>query len=108
MFLQLNHQKPDVFAIAKSFTLECDRFTKLLTVEERFNMVQQIRRATLSVCVNIAEGASRKSAVERKRYYGVARGPIIEIDVAPVVIVDLKYCNRENFKAFGQLYSTSI
>jgi four helix bundle protein len=77
MFLQLNHQKLDVFTIAKSFTLECYRLTKLLLAEERFNMIQQIRRAALSVCLNIAEGASRKSAAERKRYYEVARGSII-------------------------------
>ena len=49
MFLQLNHQKLDVFAVAKAFTLECYRFTKLLASEERFNMIQQIRRAALSV-----------------------------------------------------------
>jgi len=36
MFLQINHQKLDVFAIAKSFTLECYRFTKLLPSQERF------------------------------------------------------------------------
>jgi len=74
MFLQLNHQKLDVFAAAKSFTPECYRCTKLLPVEERFNMIQQIRRAALSVCLNIAEGASRKSVAERKRYDEVARG----------------------------------
>ena len=96
MFLQLNHQKLDVFLIAKSFTLECYRFTKLLPAEERFNMIQQIRRAALSVCLNIAEGASRKSASERKRYYEIARGSIIEIDAALDISIELKYCKKEN------------
>jgi len=36
-------------AVVKAFTLECYRFTKLLASEERFNMIQQIRRAALSV-----------------------------------------------------------
>ena len=79
MFLQLNHQKLDVFITAKSFTLECYKLTKSLPSEERFNMVQQIRRAALSVCLNIAEGSSRKSLVERKRYFEIARGSIIEM-----------------------------
>ena len=103
MFLQLNHQKLDVFATAKSFTLECYRFTKLLPAEERFNMIQQIRRAALSVCLNIAEGASRKSAAERKRYYEVARGSIIEIDAALDVSAELKYCDKENLQLLGGL-----
>ena len=102
MFLQLNHQKLDVFVIAKSFTLECYRFTKQLPSEERFNMTQQIGRAALSVCLNIAEGASRRSATERKRYYEVARGSIIEIDAALDVSVELKYCTKENLHSLGE------
>ena len=103
MFLQLNHQKLDVFATAKSFTLECYRVTKLLPTDERFNMTQQIRRAALSVCLNIAEGASRKSATERRRYYEVARGSIIEIDAALDISAELKYCNKENLEPLGSL-----
>jgi len=103
MFLQLNHQKLDVFAAAKSFTLECYRFTKLLPTEERSNMIQQIRRAALSVCLKIAEGASRKSGAERNRYYEVARGSLIEIDAALDVSAELKYCNKENLQAPGSL-----
>lgn len=102
MFLTLNHQKLDVFLVAKSFTLECYRFTKLLPAEERFNMIQQIRRAALSVCLNIAEGASRKSATERKRYYEIARGSIIEIDAALDISAELKYCKKENLKSLGE------
>jgi len=103
MFLQLNHQKLDVFATAKSFALECYRFTRLLPTEERFNMIQQIRRAALSVYLNIAEGASRKSVAERKRYYEVARCSIIEIDAALDVSNELKYCNKENLQLLGSL-----
>ena len=69
MFLQLNHQKLDVFIAAKSFTFECYKFTKVLPSEEKFNMVQQVRRASLSVYLNIAEGCSRKSLAERKRFF---------------------------------------
>ena len=54
-------------------------------------MITQIRRAALSVHLNIAEGASRKSETERKRYYEVARGSIIEIDGAVDIAADLKY-----------------
>ena len=103
MFLQLNHQKLDVFVVTKSFTLACYRFTKLLPSEERLNVTQQIRRAALLVCLNIAEGASRKSSTERKRYYEVARGSIIEIDAALDISTELQYCKKENLHPLGNL-----
>lgn len=54
-------------------------------------MITQIRRAAVSVYLNIAEGASRKSEVERKRYYEIARGSVIEIDAALDLAKDLNY-----------------
>jgi len=48
--------------------------TKLLPADEKFGMISQIRRAALSVHLNIAEGALRKSEADRKRYYEIDRG----------------------------------
>lgn len=62
--------------------------SKPLPADEKFNMVSQIRRAALSVKLNLAEGASRRSATERSRYYEVARGSVVEIDAALETAVD--------------------
>ena len=91
MFLKLNHQKLDIYGISRQFVLECYRLTNVLPTEERFGMRTQIRRAALSVHLNIAEGASRKSEAERKRYYEIARGSVIEIDAALDIAGDLQY-----------------
>ena len=80
MFLKLHHQKLDVYAICRHFVFECYALTKKLPSEEKFGMISQIRRAALSVHLNIAEGCSRKSDIERKRYYEIARGSVVEID----------------------------
>jgi len=61
-----------------------------LPAEERFNMVQQIRRAALSVYLNITEGCSRRSVAERKRFYEISRGSIIEIDAVLELCVEFK------------------
>ena len=82
MFLKLNHQKLEVYQSSRMFVLECYKLTKILPAEEKFGMISQIRRAALPVHLNIAEGASRKSEVERKRYFEIARGSIVEIDAA--------------------------
>lgn len=54
-------------------------------------MTSQIKRAALSVHLNIAEGASRFSKPERKRFYEIARGSLIEIDAAFDIAEELGY-----------------
>jgi four helix bundle protein len=100
MFLKLNHQKLDVYPASRSFVLECYRLSGSLPSEEKFGMISQIRRAALSVYLNIAEGCSRKSGSERKRYYEIARGSIIKIDAALDIASDLEYINETQLKPY--------
>jgi four helix bundle protein len=81
--------------------MECYKLTKHLPAEERFGMISQVRRAALSVHLNIAEGASRKSETERKRYYEIARGSIIEIDAALDIAESLKFLGGYNSEQLG-------
>ncbi len=101
MFLTLNHQKLDIYSASRTFVLQCYKLTKSLPPEEKFGMISQIRRAALSVHLNIAEGASRKSETERKRYYEIARGSVIEIDAALDIANDLDYITHYNKEEIG-------
>ncbi|TMI93173.1 MAG: four helix bundle protein [Bacteroidetes bacterium] len=47
--------------------MECYRLSKSLPDEEKYSMVTQIRRAALSVHLNIAEGCSRKIRGREKK-----------------------------------------
>ena len=95
MFLSLNHKKFDVYLVASELLIECYCLTTNIPDIERYGLISQIRRAALSVKLNIAEGASRKSAVERKRFYEIARGSVIELDAAFEACVHLKYVGIE-------------
>ena len=66
-------------------------------------MISQIRRAALSVHLNIAEGASRRSENERRRYYEIARGSVIEIDAALDIAKDLSYLETRKIDILGKL-----
>ncbi len=61
MFLNLTHTKLDVFDVSRQFVLECYKLTKLFPADEKFAVVQQIRRAALWVHLNITEGCPRNS-----------------------------------------------
>ena len=102
MFLNLKHTKLDIFRATRSMTLECYKATQLLPSDERFGMIQQIRRAALSVHLNVAEGCSRKSETERKRFYEIARGSLIEIDTALDIAIQLNYCTEQSLNILGE------
>jgi len=64
-------------------------------------MVQQIRRAVLSTHLNIAEGCSRKSEAERKRFFEVSRGSVIEVDTALDIACELGYKSSDELQSLG-------
>lgn len=102
MFLTLNHQRLDVYQTSKAFVLECYKLSKALPPNEKFGMISQIRRAALSVHLNVAEGCSRKSEAERKRYYEIARGSVIEIDAALDIAKELDYLEAIPTEKLGE------
>jgi len=106
MFLSLNHQRLDIYETSRLFVHECYKLSNQLPSEEKFGMISQIRRAALSVHLNIAEGASRRSEAERKRYYEIARGSVIEIDAALDIAKELIYLDFEKFEKLGKLMVT--
>lgn len=108
MFLQLAHTKLNTYQHTKLFTIECYKVSKLLPPDERFGMTSQIRRAALSVHLNLAEGASRKSLSERKRYYEISRGSLIEVDTAIGIAFELNYLTMTDLTALGEAIVTTF
>jgi four helix bundle protein len=102
MFLQLAHTKLDVYKFSQELALGCYQITKKFPNEEKFALVQQIRRAAISVYLNIAEGCSRKSEAERKRFYEISRESLIEIDTAVGVAYKLGYVTLDELKPLSE------
>jgi len=103
MFLNLKHTELSVFKHSRQLVLSCYAITIQFPKDEKFNLVSQIRRAALSVHLNIAEGSSRKSPLERKRFFEIARGSLIELDTAFDIANQLEYSNVESLESLGSL-----
>ena len=78
--LKLNHKKLEVWNKGIELVAEIYMITKFLPKEEIFGLSSQLRRASVSVISNIAEGSARKSSLERKRFYEISRSSLVEID----------------------------
>ncbi|RYY65189.1 MAG: four helix bundle protein [Chitinophagaceae bacterium] len=103
MFLNLQHEKLDVYKVGRSFVHAAYRLSQFLPPDERFAMTQQLRRAALSVHLNIAEGCSRKSGAERKRFFEISRGSLVEIDALLDAAFDLNYVTKDQMNEAGPL-----
>jgi four helix bundle protein len=70
----------DVWKIAMDLSEDIYRLTALFPRDERFGLISQIRRASVSVPSNITEGAGRNSKGEFKQFLGIAVGSLFELE----------------------------
>ncbi|MDX2048194.1 MAG: four helix bundle protein [Chitinophagaceae bacterium] len=96
--LNLSHKKLDVYRISLKLVEEVYKVTRTFPKEEQFVLITQLRRAVISVCSNIAEGAARKSKREKKRFYEVSRSSAVEIDTQFEIALILQYIKNDQIK----------
>lgn len=74
------------------------RFSESLPNNEKFGLTSQIRRAAVSIPSNIAEGCSRNSDIEFKRYLEIALGSAFELETQLIIIKSLIVDHDDNVK----------
>jgi len=74
-----------------------------LPQEEKFGLRSQITRAAVSVPSNIAEGCSRNSEVEFKRFLEIAIGSLFELETQLIIIKELDLINGYDTKEILKL-----
>jgi four helix bundle protein len=70
--------------------------TQKFPSEEKFGLVSQLRRASVSVPANIAEGCSRSSNKEYKRFVEIALVSIFELETQLIIAAKLKLIHSEH------------
>jgi four helix bundle protein len=74
-----NFEKLDVWQKAIAFADLVYSSTRTFPADERFGLTNQMRRAAVSVSSNIAEGTSRMSKSDFKRFVEIATGSVFEV-----------------------------
>lgn len=71
------------------------RATRSFPVEERFGLVNQMRRAAVSIPSNLAEGHTRTGANEFRRFISIAMGSAAELETQVTLSYELEYLNEQ-------------
>lgn len=82
----------EAVSMAQSVYILCAK----IPAEEKFGLVSQLKRAAVSVSLNIAEGAARKTKKEFIQFLYIAEGSLSEIDTIITICLNLQYLSPEN------------
>ncbi len=93
-------EKLEVWTLARALNLKVYGVSKLFPVDERFVLTSQIRRASVSISSNIAEGSTRISGKEQARFSEIAFGSLMEVLNQLILAADLEYIFETEMNEF--------
>jgi four helix bundle protein len=74
------YENLDAWKEATNLAVQIYQVTKNFPKEEIFGITSQLRRASISISSNIAEGAARKSKKDFKQFVHMASGSLNEVE----------------------------
>ncbi len=83
---------------ARELTKETYKITATNNFSRDFGLKDQIRRASVSIMLNIAEGFARKTDKEFAKFLVQAHGSAAEVQSALYVALDQKYITQPQFE----------
>ena len=87
-----------VWQKARIFVKDLYLLTQKFPNEEKFGLTQQIRRASVSIVSNIAEGSGRNTDADFVHFLDIANGSAFETETQLYVAVDLGYTSQQELE----------
>jgi len=90
-----DYKKYEVWKQSHKLALKVYEVTKTFPSDEKFGIISQLRRASLSVPTNIVEGASRYSEKEFAYFINIASSSSAEIEYLLEFSKDISYISQK-------------
>lgn len=88
-------EKLDVWKLSIKLTKLVYKLTKVFPDDEKFGLTSQIRRASVSIASNLAEGSSRISGKEQARFSEISYGSLHEVLNQLIIANELEYISEK-------------
>src|SRR5690242_13288904 len=87
----------DAWKYGHELVLLLYKTTQEFPSQEQFGLTNQIRRTSVSITSNVAEGFSRNSYKEKVQFYVIALGSVTEVQNQLLIARDIGYLKKETF-----------
>lgn len=84
-----------IWQLAIQLVTDIYQITSTFPEKERFGLISQINRASVSIAPNIAEGAGRNSDKEMLHFLSIAHASSYEVETQLIISTNLKYLSKE-------------
>lgn len=101
--IKLNHKNLSVYKTSIELVSEIYQLTTTFPSSETYGITNQLRRASVSIPSNIAEGSARPTTPDRIRFYQIARSSLVEIDTQIQISLNLGYLTKEDITKLSKL-----
>ena len=91
-------EKLKVWQKSKQWVIHLYKLTETFPREEKYGLVSQLRRASVSVSSNIAEGSSRKTPKDQRRFYIISYSSMIEVLNQLIIAEGLGYIKNKDLQ----------
>ncbi|HYM94001.1 MAG TPA: four helix bundle protein [Chitinophagaceae bacterium] len=109
MEYQFNFEKLDVWQDSRKLAADIYLVTREFPADEKYAIIQQIRRAVVSVASNLAEGSTRTSPKEQAHFTTISFGSLMELLNQLIISSDLGYLKTERLTDFrNKIQSLSV
>ena len=98
-----NFRDLQVWEEAHVLALESYRVTNDFPKAEIFGLTSQIRRATVSIAANIAEGCGKRGNGEFQRFLNIATGSASELEYHFLLARDLRFLSEAIYERMNAL-----
>ncbi|PZO26850.1 four helix bundle protein [Flavobacterium dankookense] len=82
---------------SRELALEIFKITKHFPKDELFGMTSQMRRCTVSIASNLAEGSGRSSMKDKARFTEIAFGSALELLNQVILSFDFEYIEEKKY-----------
>jgi four helix bundle protein len=91
-----NFRKWDVYSNAKKLSVAVYELTSAFPDSEKFGLISQMRRASVSIVANIAEGAGRNTEKDFKHFLYMSLGSAFEVEALMDIAKELNFISEGN------------
>ncbi len=98
MAYTFSFEKLNVWVNSKELVTKIYKLTRNFPDEEKFGLTNQLRRASISIASNLAEGTSRQTNKDKAHFSTMAFSSLMEVLNQLIIAKDLNYISDSDFK----------